>query len=119
MNPIAQSAVCIRKEAIADKKYSTELKVCEDYDLWLRILITWKGFNIEEPLIKYRLSSTQTKWTQLKETIANTYLIQEKALVKYGYRDSLFNYVYRVALKTLVRFPHAGYLLYKIRIKMG
>ena len=116
-NPFSQSSVVIRTKVINQVGLYDEIwDVCQDYDYWLRIGINWKFANLDTPLIKYRISKTQIKYTNLKETILNTYLIQKKAIAKYGYRDSAFNKILRIFLKFSLRFPKLLYYIYKIGV---
>jgi len=114
LNPIAQSSVLIRKKAIQEVGlYDEKWNVCQDYDYWLRIGINWKLMNFEKPLIKYRLSRTQVKVTNLKETIQNTYLIQKKAIKDYNYDDSIYNKFYRLVLRISFLYPKFAYFIYR------
>jgi glycosyltransferase involved in cell wall biosynthesis len=114
INPIAQSSVMIRKQAIKDVGlYDERWNVCQDYDYWLRIGINWKLKNINTPLVKYRLSENQVKITNLKDTIKNTYLIQKKALKEYNYEDSFYNKFYRLILRLSFAYPKFAYFIYK------
>ncbi|KKM91263.1 hypothetical protein LCGC14_1230270 [marine sediment metagenome] len=116
-NPISQSSVMIRTKVISQiGLYDENWNVCQDYDYWLRIGINWKLSNLDTPLINYRISKTQVKITNLKETIINTYLIQKKAIAKYGYQDNIYNKILRIFLKFFIWFPKLLYYLYKIRV---
>ena len=118
-NPFAQSSILIRTKAINQAGfYDEKWHVCQDYDYWLRIGINWNLANIDKPLIKYRISKTQVKFTNLKNTILNTYLIQNKASNKYGYRDNFVNKLFRILLKSFLISPKIVYYIYEIRIKM-
>jgi len=115
-NPFTQSSIVIRTNIINQiGLYDENWDVCQDYDYWLRIGVNWKLANIYTPLIKYRISKSQMKFTNLKETVINTHLIQKKAIAKYGYRDSVFNKLLRVLLKSFSFFPKLLYYIYKIR----
>jgi len=117
-NPFTQSSILIRTKAIDQTGlYDEKWHVCQDYDYWLRIGINWKLANIDKPLIKYRISKTQVKFTYLKDTILNTYLIQNKAIKKYGYKDNFVNKLFRILLKSFLIFPKIVYYIYEIRIK--
>lgn len=55
-NPFAQSTLLFRKDvALELGGYSTEYKICDDYDLWLRIGIKHKFTNIPQVLSGYRI----------------------------------------------------------------
>lgn len=120
-NPIVQSSVVLRKNVIEKVgKYDKIWFVCQDYDYWLRVGIYWKLKILEKPLIKYRISKNQIKSIKFKETIKKTCLIQKKAIKKYGYPDSLYNKLYRIALKSFLFYPKILYYMYKIIIiKLG
>jgi glycosyltransferase involved in cell wall biosynthesis len=55
-NPFAQSTLLYRKNvAIECGGYSTEYKICDDYDLWLKIGLKYKFTNIPQILSSYRI----------------------------------------------------------------
>lgn len=119
-NPIAQSSVLLRKETIKeigfyDKKWS----VCQDYDYWFRIGISWKLANITKPLIKYRLSETQVKKVYLKETLQNTYKIQKRAINTYNYHDRIIDKIFRIVLRYSKLYSKLLYFIYKFSIKIN
>lgn len=117
-NPIAQSSVLLRKIVIEQIGfYHNKWEVCQDYDYWLRVGVSWKLANIERPLIKYRFSKTQVKATNFKDTLKNTYLIQKKAIEIYGYRDNLLNKLYRTSLKLGMINSKLSYILFRFMIK--
>lgn len=116
-NPIAQSSVILRKRVINEfGKYDKKWDVIEDYEYWLRVGISWKIGNIIKPLIKYRLSKTQAKAIRFKETLKKTYKLQSKAVREYGYKDSLFNKIFRIILKITSIFPKVLYFLYRLKL---
>ena len=113
-NPFAQSSITIRTVVIREiGPYDERWNVCQDYDYWLRVGKEWKLKNLEEPLIKYRLSRGQVKNTHLKETIQNTYRIQKKAIKEYGYKDNFKSKIYRFLLRISSLFPKIALIFYK------
>ena len=115
-NPFSQSSIIIRISAINQVGlYDENWDVCQDYDYWLRIGVNWKLADIDKFLVKYRISETQVKFTKLKETILNTYLIQKRAITRYGYKDNVINKLLRILLKFFLYFPKFPYYIYKIR----
>ena len=55
-NPFAQSSLLYRKSAALEcGSYSTEYKICDDYDLWLKIGTKNKFTNIPQVLTGYRI----------------------------------------------------------------
>uniref|UniRef100_A9AAL8 Glycosyl transferase family 2 n=1 Tax=Methanococcus maripaludis (strain C6 / ATCC BAA-1332) TaxID=444158 RepID=A9AAL8_METM6 len=80
-NQFAQPSVMIRKSVLDDVGYYDEKYTrCQDYDLWFRIAKSFKIENLDEFLIKYRISKTQGKSTHLKESLDFTLDIQKKWL---------------------------------------
>ncbi len=57
LNTIATSSVMLNKQHLAEKRFRNEYPVCEDYDLWSRIMVNGKGRVIPAYLIKYRVYS--------------------------------------------------------------
>lgn len=57
-NPFIHSSVMIKKE-VFDKVgvYNNKFKHAEDYELWSRVLSKFEAVNIDQPLIKYRVTS--------------------------------------------------------------
>lgn len=49
-------SVMMRKSVLVDHslRYREDYQVAQDYELWFRILQVTEGFNIQEPLLKYR-----------------------------------------------------------------
>ncbi len=64
-NPFAQSTLLYRKSAAREcGGYSTDYKICDDYDLWLKIGTKHKFTNIPQVLTGYRIHNgniTKTK----------------------------------------------------------
>ncbi len=66
--PFIHPTVVFKKEMMEKVgAYKEKYKHIEDYELWTRIVFKYKCFNIHEPLIKYRIHSSQlTKKNNLK-----------------------------------------------------
>jgi len=80
-NPIAQPTVMIRRSALdAVGMYSERFPRCQDYDLWLRMAARFKVANLDAYTLKYRLSATQGKRTQLRATLKLTIALQRQWL---------------------------------------
>jgi glycosyltransferase involved in cell wall biosynthesis len=93
-NPIAQSAVMLRRSALETVgQYDPRYPRCQDYDLWLRLASRFPLANLDEPLIGYRVSTTQGKSTHLKESLRLTIAIQRSWLLRPGF-FRLWNVVY-------------------------
>ncbi|MDB5228750.1 MAG: putative glycosyl transferase [Bacteroidota bacterium] len=54
-NPIATSSVMIRKSFLPEKIFREGYPVCEDYDLWTRIIQNYDGNVLPEFLTRYRV----------------------------------------------------------------
>ncbi|MBN1216004.1 MAG: glycosyltransferase [Candidatus Lokiarchaeota archaeon] len=118
INPFTQSSVTLRKKVIKEiGLYNKKWFVCQDYDYWLRVGIKWKLKNLNKPLIRYRLNTNQVKNKFLKETLLHTLEIQKKAILLYGYKDSLYSKINRIFLKLLISFPRLSLIIYKIIIR--
>ncbi|MBM7409116.1 glycosyltransferase family 2 protein [Methanococcus maripaludis] len=110
-NQFAQPSVMIRKSAIYNVGfYDDEFEVCEDYDLWFKFAKNYKIINIDEFLLKYRISNTQSKSTKLKKTLIYTLKVQKKwlfdkkffnifGLIYYGLEHLMYFLPSKVVLK--------------------
>ncbi|MBI5847477.1 MAG: glycosyltransferase [Nitrospirae bacterium] len=104
-NPFAQPASMLRRSVFDEVgPYCETMHVCEDYDLFLRISGHYRVANIPLPLLKYRMSTIQSKSMLLKKTISSTLKVQ-RAARKSGFPDSLVNRSYRVGLSVLLLVP--------------
>lgn len=76
-NPVTHSALMLRRSAVdAVGEYDVSLSCCEDYDYILRILECGDIANLEEPLVRYRISPAQHTQKRLKEMLWMTLKIQ-------------------------------------------
>lgn len=55
LNPVATSSVMIKKSHLPKEIFRVDYPVCEDYDLWTRIMVTGKGLVLIDFLTKYRV----------------------------------------------------------------
>ena len=105
-NVLAQPAMMLRKKSIQQAGYySSEYSVCEDYELWLRILDFADFANLAEPVIKYRIQSGQSKQQYLKTTLHNTMKIQRKYFKRMGCRLPVKLFVQHIAGRILLLLP--------------
>lgn len=78
-NVIAQSSLMLRRAAFdAVGGYRPGLACCEDYDCWLRMLEKYDFANLPDPVLKYRMSTSQSKQSKLRLTLRNTLTIQSE-----------------------------------------
>ena len=108
-SPIAQLASMFRKDVFEEVgKYSEELKVAEDYDLWCKMYGAWYTINnLWIPLAKMRLRTGQTKSTKIKEVIHSTLLVQSRAVHLYWLSPSASDIIYQSMLRTLTLMPNS------------
>jgi glycosyltransferase involved in cell wall biosynthesis len=105
-SPVAQPSVMLRREIIESiGDYSDKYEVCEDYDLWFRVLKKYKIVNLKVFLLKYRITKTQSKNKKLKLTIRNTIKIQSKYLFNKKY-FSFFGLIYFLLENILLVLPN-------------
>ncbi|WP_459200947.1 glycosyltransferase family 2 protein [Methanococcus sp. CF] len=93
-NQFAQPSVMIKKSVLNEVGYYDEVfEVCEDYDLWFKFANNYKIGNLNEDLLKYRITKTQSKSTKLKKTLSHTLKIQKKWLFNKKF-FSVFGVIY-------------------------
>jgi len=107
MNPIANPASMFRRSAFLELGGAYDESVCpvEDYEFVIRVARRFRLANLERPLTKYRISTTQAKSVYLKKTLRTTLEIQRRALAA-GLEDSLYNKIYRTGLTLLLYLPN-------------
>jgi hypothetical protein len=116
-SPFISSSVIIRGRILKENSFNNSLQTAEDYDLWVRILKFNKGYNISNPLVKYRvhkagISKTlpdNSKNMSLKSFIKN-FQIEDISLETYLSLTCL-----EFKLSPIKRF----YVLWKFKTKLG
>lgn len=105
-NQFAQSSVLFRMEAfIFSGGYDENLSVCEDLDLWLKIGLRYKFFNINIPMTAYTIHSNGVSNGNKKIILATDFVIKK-------YNKKYKNY-FLARFKTFFRIC---YFYYKIFI---
>lgn len=56
-NPIIHSTVLIRRSLLTENWYDADFSVCEDFELWTRIVTPTNFYKIEKPLVIYNTHS--------------------------------------------------------------
>jgi glycosyltransferase involved in cell wall biosynthesis len=79
-NPFCHPAVMIRADAAKTHRYNEEFDVAQDYELWFNILNDYKGFNLRQNLLQYRISSGSVSGTQRDKQMEMVVLIYAKYL---------------------------------------
>lgn len=76
-NVLAQPAMMLRRPVIEDiGYYNPECVCCSDYEYWLRVLEKYDFANLPEPVLRYRMSSTQCKQSKLRLSLKTTLKLQ-------------------------------------------
>ncbi len=57
------TTVMLRKEVLGDNRFKENLRYGEDYELWARICWAGKFYNLQEPLVRYRVHKEQISVT--------------------------------------------------------
>jgi glycosyltransferase involved in cell wall biosynthesis len=80
-NPFAQPAVMLRRSALESRDpYDASYPRCQDYELWMRLAAKHPVANLDRPVIRYRISASQGKRTELRRTLLLTLRLQRKWL---------------------------------------
>jgi glycosyltransferase involved in cell wall biosynthesis len=104
-NPIAQPAVMLRRSTLpASEPYDAAFPRCQDYELWLRLAAAHPVANLDRPVLRYRVSQTQGKRTELRKTLALTLDLQRKWLLYPRFLNP-FNIAYVAAEHALLLLP--------------
>lgn len=117
-SPLAQPSVMIRRSVLGNLKYSSDLEVAEDWDLWLRLLKNCNGGNIKTPLLKYRVSTTQSKSTSLKKSILASLKVRFMYMNFFHYFN--FKILFRIISEMILLMMPAKFVLWlfqKMEIK--
>lgn len=97
-NPFPQPVMMIRKNIIDNMEitYSDapEYEGARDYEMWFRIFDNYKLANLNEYLLKYRVSTTQGKNRLLKRTLKSTINVQKMWMFNRKYFSLLFLFYY-------------------------
>jgi hypothetical protein len=106
-SPVSQPSVLFRRiEILTVGGYSTSKNLAEDYDLWLRVFANgYEIVNLNQVVLKYRISELQSKAQKIRETLRETILCQRKAYAKYGYPLNWYPVLYHIALCILYLLP--------------
>jgi glycosyltransferase involved in cell wall biosynthesis len=106
-NPVAQPAVMLRRSMLPSAEpYDAAFPRCQDYELWLRLAARHPIANLDQPVLRYRISETQGKRTQLRQTLALTLELQRRWLLHTRFRNA-WNFAYVAAEHGLLLLPEA------------
>lgn len=109
-NPIANPAAMVRRGVVKEVgDYDTSLACTQDYDLWIRVALAHKAANLDEVVLRYRISPNQMKQRHLRRSIRQTIDLQRKWLLHPRLR-SPFNVAYWCAEHGLLALPESWVL---------
>lgn len=104
-NPIAQPTALVRRRAIdAVGMYDARYPRCQDYDLWMRIARRFKIANLDAFTLRYRISESQGKVTQLRKSLKLSLQVQREHLFEHPFFRAN-NIAYWVAQHGLLALP--------------
>lgn len=83
-NQFIQSSVMMRTDLLKEIRYDPELEVCEDYDLFMKIMGKSKVANIPEELITYRWHGKNTSIVKQKSILESFLKIFSRTLDAYN-----------------------------------
>lgn len=95
--PFAHPSVMIRKKVFEEfGGYDPNMKLCEDTDFWFKIGTKYEFGNIPKRLVQYTLSKKSGTHRNIRQTELLGFKIKLNAIIKYGYRPSLYDIVYNI-----------------------
>ena len=119
--PLIHSASMIRKSVLIERniRWETEYSPCEDYMLWTRLMAVTMFYNIQEPLIQYRLypQNTTAKQAEImtdKARLIQSYLHKEYSFMLRENQKRKWIYLFRVIplIKVKTIGAYKEYLLF-------
>lgn len=112
-NQFIHSSVLIRKSVFERSwGFPEGMNLCEDYDLWFRILEVSQGINIPESLVYYRVRTSST-------TAKNIYRMKYYSLMLMWKYRKHFPRFFQASITRLFLFPFNTVLLLKIWKKLN
>src|SRR3989344_285670 len=102
-NPFIHSTIMLRKSVLDSVgSYSERYNGAEDYDLFLKVVSTYKTANINKPLLQYRISKSAVTFKQLKKVELQSLQVRLNALLNYGYSFKQVIYLIKPILAYIV-----------------
>lgn len=109
-SPFAHPVVMFKKNMFEEVgRYNPKYSPTEDLDLWFRLGIKYEFESIPESLLKYRLYEKSSSHRALKDLEILVFKIRFDAIIKYGYRPSLYHIVYNLFQFITLWFTPARY----------
>jgi glycosyltransferase involved in cell wall biosynthesis len=81
-NPFYHPTVMMRADAMKKHRYNEKFDVAQDYELWFNILRDYKGFNLKQNLLQYRIFSGSISGTRRDKQLEMVTLIYAEYLTK-------------------------------------
>lgn len=78
--PFIQPSILVRTDIIKEFYYDEDFESAEDYELWTRILRKYKGGNLSETLVKYRMHDTNFSKIQNEKQLESIRRIYQRNL---------------------------------------
>lgn len=95
--PFAHPSVMFRKKVFEEfGGYDPNMKLCEDTDFWFKIGTKYDFGNIPKRLVQYTLSEKSGTHRNIRQTELLGFKIKLNAIIKYGYRPSLYDIIYNI-----------------------
>jgi len=109
-SPFAHPVVMFRKK-LFDKVdgYDSKYSPTEDLDLWFKLGRKYEFASIKEPLLKYRIDEKSSSHIGIKNLEMLVFKIRLKAIIKYGFRPSLYDTIYNLFQFITLWFTPAKY----------
>lgn len=109
-SPFAHPVVMFRKKMFDEVGgYNPKYSPTEDLDLWFRLGSKYEFRSVSEPLLKYRLYETSSSHSIIKDLEILVFKIRLDAIMKYGYRPSLYDTIYNLFQFATLWFTPAKY----------
>lgn len=86
-NVICHSSVVFKREILTSTGYYAEtIPYCEDYEYWVRILFTNKGYSLGQALVHYRIHPNMLSIKKSRQQSLNIIRVKFKLFSLYGFK---------------------------------
>lgn len=94
-SPFAHPVVIFKKKVFEEVGgYDPKYSPTEDLDLWFRMGMKYEFRSVPKLLLRYRLSEQSSSHSMIKDLEILVFRIRLKAIIKYGYRPTIFDVFY-------------------------
>ncbi len=113
-SPFSHPVVMFRKSVFEEfGGYRTDIFPCEDIDMWFKIGSKYEFASINKPLLIYTLIENSSSHKKLRKLELLTFKIRKNAIMKLGFRPSMYDVFYNVG-----QFVSLWFISPKMRIRM-